>query len=254
MGHALLLAAKQAGNACLSLEWYVSRPIPGISQCEFTPRDSKVKQWQWFQAALRRRPDVVFIEHPGNEDTIGHVLAAARSSCLVIAAMGRRFEHLIDYLDSLGVPPDVSTTTLLGVIEQRLVPRVCPDCAECYTPKLQELRELRIRCERPNELVFCRCTGCNQCGRTGRAGVVGVHEIATMTEALQNMFLRKMPSERIRQQLFDGGMTTFYESAVHKLVHGQIASTTVAFFSRWLNQQNDWIRVDATTGECSRES
>ena len=48
--------------------------------------------------------------------------------------MGRWFEYLIEYLEHLGIPRGVSTETLLGVIEQRLVPRACPNCTTSYTP------------------------------------------------------------------------------------------------------------------------
>jgi type IV pilus assembly protein PilB len=247
----MLLAARQAGKVGLSLEWGVRPPCPGILQCEFTPR-SPITQWQWIASALRRRPDLLFVEHPGNKETISHVLAAARADCLIVAAMGRRFEHLIEYLEWLDVPRSVSATTLVGVIEQHLLPRACTNCAVSYTPKPQELRELRIRCDRPNELVFVRSTGCSKCHGSGRAGVVGVHEIATMTDALREMFLKRTPSEAVRQRLLDEGMTTFYESALHKVVSRHIASTTVfEYLGYWLKTPRDLLDIDAATGLCS---
>jgi type II secretory ATPase GspE/PulE/Tfp pilus assembly ATPase PilB-like protein len=102
VGHAMLLAAKQAGKSVLSLEWGVRRPIPGILQCELTPR-SKKSQTQWIAAALRQCPDVLFIEYPGDypsdPDTIGHVLAHARNNCLIVASMGRGFEDLVGFFE-----------------------------------------------------------------------------------------------------------------------------------------------------------
>jgi type II secretory ATPase GspE/PulE/Tfp pilus assembly ATPase PilB-like protein len=250
VGHAILLAAKQAGKEALSLEWGVRRRLPGILQCDFSLR-SKLDQWQWIGAALRRNPDLLFVEHPGNFDTIGQVIAAARNNCLIVAAMGRRFEHLIEYLEWLDVPRPVSTTTLLGVVDQRLLPRVCANCAVNYVPKPSELRELRIRCDKTEELSFVKSAGCLACRGTGRDGVVGVHEVATMTESLRDMFLQRKPSESIRQRLLDGGMTTYYESALHKVVTRQIASTTVFAYLRYgLKTPKDLIDIDAATGLC----
>jgi type II secretory ATPase GspE/PulE/Tfp pilus assembly ATPase PilB-like protein len=253
MGHAMLLAAKEAGKDVISLEWGVTRLLPRVLQCELSSApdysQSRLHQALLTRAALRRQPDVVFVEHPGNEENIGHVLAAARNSCLVIAVMGRHFEQLIEYLAYLGVPLCVSTKVLLGAIEQRLMPRVCARCAMSYAPQSAELRDLRIRCDNARELVFVKSLGCPACRGTGRDGVVGIHEVATMTENLREMFLQSEPSGRIRQALLDGGMATYYESALHKLVTRQVASTTVfAHFGYWRTNPTDWIDVDAATG------
>jgi type II secretory ATPase GspE/PulE/Tfp pilus assembly ATPase PilB-like protein len=163
--------------------------------------------------------------------------------------MGRRLEHLIEYLEWLDVPRQISTQSVLGGIEQRLIPLACPNCAVSYTPMQQELRELRIHCDRPSDLKFVKTTGCLDCKGTGRSGVVGLHEIAMMTEDIRGMFLQKAPDERIRQQLLDGGMTTLYESALQKVVTRQIASTTlIAYlaYGRW--ERKEMIEIDAATG------
>jgi type II secretory ATPase GspE/PulE/Tfp pilus assembly ATPase PilB-like protein len=252
LGHAALLAARNAGKEVISLEWGVSRLLPGILQCDFTSQ-SELTQLEWIQAALRQRPDVIFIEHPGNTDTIRDVITAARNRCLVIAAMGRPFEFLIEYLEWLTVPRCVSVETLLGVVEQRRLRTVCPNCTTYYTPKAPELRELRIRCANPERLSFAKGLGCLACRRSSRPAFVGVHEVATMTADLRDMFLQGTPTQAIRQHMLDCGMTTFYQSAVHKLVTHRISSATAVTCYRYSwREPNGWLDVDPHTGITKR--
>ncbi len=252
LGHAALLAAQRAGKEVLSLEWGVSRLLPGILQCDLTSR-SELTQLEWIQAALRRRPDVIFIEHPGNADTIRDVISAARNRCLVIAAMGRPFEFLIEYLEWLAVPRCTSVETLLGVVEQRRLRTVCPKCTTYYTPEGSELRELRIRCANPERLSFAGSARCSACRRSPRPAFVGVHEVATMTADLRDMFLQGTPTRAIRQHMLDCGMTTFYQSAVHKLVTRKISSATAVTCLRYLwRERNAWLDVDPDTGITKR--
>lgn len=226
--------------------------MPGILQCDVSG-PSGVSQLDWILAALRRRPDAVFIEYAGNQDTIGELIAAARGSCLVVVSMERGFEHLIDYLRCKAIPRSVSTQAVLGGVGQRLIPRVCSNCTTIYTPKDSELRQLRIRCEAPSRLSFARGTGCSECRGTGRSGFVGVHEVAVMNDDLRTMFLQKSPPEAIRQHLLDRGMTTYYESTIQKLVAREIASTAaVAYCQHLWRELKGWITVDPDSGLARR--
>jgi type II secretory ATPase GspE/PulE/Tfp pilus assembly ATPase PilB-like protein len=118
-----------------------------------------------------------------------------------------------------------------------------------YTPKHQELRELGIQCDHPSDLEFVKSTGCLACHGTGRAGVVGIHEVAIMTDELRCMFRQKASDEQIRQQLLSEGMAPFYESALHKVVTRQIASTTVfAYRGYGIGMPKEPIKIDVTTG------
>ena len=250
VGHAALLATKSDERDVLSLEWGPSRPLPGILQCDCAS-SSKLSQLDWIEAALRRRPDAIFVER--SLPVIRELVAAARGDCLVIAPMEQCFEHVIDVLECVEVPRDTATGALLGVVEQRLIPRNCPNCVTTYTPKASELQQLRIRCEDTSKLTFAKGTGCLECQRTGRSGFVGVQEVVAMNDELRTMFVQNRPSETIRQHLLDRGLTTYYQSAVQKLLAGEIASTTaIAYCQLYWREPRQWIAVDPDTGMARR--
>lgn len=250
MGHAVLMAAKNLGKEVLSLEWGVQRFLPGILQVDFDAIP-KFSQSEWVQAALRRHPDVLFIEHPGNTETIGNVVGAARSNCLILAAMSRPVHLFVDRLEALGVPRHASADALIGGILQAVIPKVCGACATPYVPSSGELRDLRIRSAKPHELLFVRGKGCGLCGGTGRHGMLGVHEVVRMTDELRELFCLRKDWDELHSELRSRGMTTIYQSAIHKVVTRQISSEIAYRFRHGFFFSGDpdtWTEVDPETG------
>jgi type IV pilus assembly protein PilB len=249
IGRAALMAARDAGKEVLSLEWGITRLIPGILQCDMSAQ-ADVTRPEWIRAALRRRPDVLLVEYRFDQDTMAEIISAARNNCLVIVSSEWwGFEY---WIDRVGTPRQAAVEALAGFIDQRLVPIVCPHCTTYYTPKASELHALRIRCKNPERLSFAKPQGCVKCDRTGRGGLLGVHMVATMTAELQDMFLQRQ-YDSIQLRLLDSGMITFYQSVVQKLITKKISSVYAVHSQRmWLREPQVWLDVDPDTGSVTR--
>jgi type IV pilus assembly protein PilB len=119
-------------------------------------------------------------------------------------------------LDEMGVEPFLVSASLLGVVSQRLVRRLCPDCRLAHHPSTDELarfglvasNESLITFYRPNILAPRSEGACPSCQGRGYAGRVGVYEILTMTETLSSSVAKRASTQALRRQALEAGMKT----------------------------------------------
>jgi type II secretory ATPase GspE/PulE/Tfp pilus assembly ATPase PilB-like protein len=127
-------------------------------------------------------------------------------------------------LADMGIPRYLVGSTILLVVAQRLVRRICPHCVEEYEPPLEELASLGIPATgRPVRLR--RGRGCAQCRQTGHHGRTGLFEMMPITPALRTLIHRGADQAEILAAARKEGMRTLRESGVQKVVRGM---TTVA--------------------------
>ena len=101
----------------------------------------------------------------------------------------------IDRLSDIGIEPYMTSAALKGVISQRLVRKICPNCREAYTPDVDELKALGI--ENTEGVQFYRGAGCAECRHTGYNGRQAVFEILTITKEMRRAIANGASSEEI---------------------------------------------------------
>jgi type II secretory ATPase GspE/PulE/Tfp pilus assembly ATPase PilB-like protein len=109
------------------------------------------------------------------------------------------------------------------VLAQRLARKLCPHCAEPYTPTADELRGLHLSEETEESFAgatFRRRLGCVRCGQTGYRGRVGVFQFLAMSERLEQLAAEKAPREEIERAAAEEGMRTMWEDGVGKVAAG----------------------------------
>ncbi len=171
--------------------------LPRITQVQVNPKIG-LEFANVLRAALRQDPDVILVGEMRDRETVEIGLRAAMTGHLVLSTL-----HTNDSISSamrlidMGAEPFLVASSLLGVVAQRLVRRVCDNCAEAYTPTEQEMVWLRSFDLDPLDMEagFVHGRGCYQCSNTGYKGRVGVYEMLEMNEAMLDALRRQDVSE-----------------------------------------------------------
>ena len=127
---------------------------------------------------------------------------------------------VVTRLSDIGVEPYVIGSAVIGVVEQRLVRRLCPSCRRQYTPNSDTLRALNITEEEAASIPFYRPVGCDACHQTGYKGRIGIYEVMKVTDRLRRMIAQKSSEDSIREVAQSTGMLTLGDDALAKVKAG----------------------------------
>src|SRR5262249_8496212 len=131
----------------------------------------------------------------------------------------------ITRLLDLGVPHFLITTTLIGILAQRLVRENCPHCVEEYAPTPEEAAVLRMPIDKLAPHRFRRGKGCLNCRDTGYSGRIGIFEVLPLSEKIRRLVSSQAGSPDIFKAGREEGMRTLREAAIEKVFRG-ITTTT----------------------------
>jgi general secretion pathway protein E len=175
---------------------------------------------------LRQDPDIIMVGEIRDTDTAENAVQAALTGHLVLSTLHTNdAPSSITRLLDLGVPHFLITTTLIGILAQRLVRENCTHCIEEYAPTIEESAVLRISMEKLAPYKFKRGKGCLHCRETGYSGRDGIFEVLPMSEKLRRLVSSQAAGAEIFKTAREEGMRTLREAAVEKVFRG-ITTTT----------------------------
>jgi type II secretory ATPase GspE/PulE/Tfp pilus assembly ATPase PilB-like protein/ActR/RegA family two-component response regulator len=217
--YAALREVAERGVNITTVEDPVEYELPGITQMQVDTKRG-VSFASALRAILRQDPDVIFVGEIRDLDTAGVAVQAALTGHLVLATL-----HTNDALGSVARLEDIGldrasiSASLRGAVAQRLVRRVCPECARPTGGVLTE-EESRLATAfgvRPP----IRATGCGACGNTGYRGRLPVAEVAIITPILSEMIGANASSSNLTRAAIDGGMRSLREAALDRVRAGE---------------------------------
>jgi type IV pilus assembly protein PilB len=126
-------------------------------------------------------------------------------------------------LIDMGIEPFMVASSIVGVIAQRLVKRICPNCSYSFSAKNEELEILGIK--PPKEVLLYEGRGCAVCNKTGYKGRIGVYEIMTLNKTHRDIINRGCSEDELRGELIKTGMVTLRENVKRYVLEG---STTLS--------------------------
>jgi len=126
----------------------------------------------------------------------------------------------ITRLIDMGVEPFLISSTLIGILAQRLIRRVCTSCKTGYDPGDKELESLGITRKDVGDRQFYYGKGCQTCNNTGYKGRIGIFELLPVSVSIQEMINRRLPTGAIRNQAIEEGMTLLRQSGIRKVLDG----------------------------------
>ena len=206
----------------ITIEEPVEYKLSGYSQIEVKPKLGLTFA-NALRSALRQDPDVIMVGEMRDTETAQIAIQSALTGHLVFSTVHTNSAPAtITRLIDMGIEPFLVSSTLVGVLAQRLVRRICPDCRKSYQPHPEQLRELGITEKNFSKIKrsFYRGEGCDKCRQTGYRGRIGIHELLKITECLKNTILKSSDSTTIKKQGLKEKMITLRRDGVNKILHG----------------------------------
>jgi general secretion pathway protein E len=181
------------------------------------------------RTVLRQDPDIVMVGEIRDTETAEHAVQAALTGHLVLSTLHTNdAPSSITRLLDLGIPHFLITSTLIGILAQRLVREICSHCTEEYEPTPEEASLLKMDPEKLKSYRFKRGRGCLHCRQTGYSGRIGVFEVLPMSEKLRRLVSGQASSLDIFKASREEGMRTLREAAIEKVFRGVTTTTEMA--------------------------
>ncbi|NBY01836.1 MAG: type II/IV secretion system protein, partial [Planctomycetes bacterium] len=200
--------------------------LPGINQCE-VKHNIGLDFSRIIRAMLRQAPNVILVGEIRDAETAKIAIEASLTGHLVFSTLHTNdAPSAITRLIDIGVQPFLVASSIIAVLAQRLVRRICPKCKEPYTPTPGDIKASGLTPEQVGNSKFMRGKGCANCNKTGYRGRQGIYEMLRLDGKLREMAFkgasaldmrRYAKSKGMRNLLDDGmlkvckGMTTFEE-------------------------------------------
>jgi type II secretory ATPase GspE/PulE/Tfp pilus assembly ATPase PilB-like protein len=175
------------------------------------------------RSVLRQSPDVIMVGEIRDEETARTVVHAANSGTLVFATLhAPAAPAAVQALRNLGAHPHFLAASLRGVISQRLLRTLCPNCRSSLdisdaTHSFDEIRNLLAPTEGH---TLHSASGCKSCGMTGYSSRTGVFEVMQVSSAIRDLIANARPSRELRDKAVEEGMLQFRQAALLKVAQG----------------------------------
>jgi len=170
---------------------------------------------------LRQDPDIIMIGEMRDLETARNAVQAALTGHLVLSTLHTNdAPSSVTRLLDLGVPAFLIQATLVGILGQRLVRKICQYCKKTYEVDAAELSKMGLETGKKGTLKLHRGKGCIKCRSTGYRGRIAIFEVLPFTESLKKLTIAETDVERLRTRAREEGMFTLRESAVKKMLEG----------------------------------
>jgi len=198
----------------ITVEDPVEYQLDGINQVHARPK-AGLTFASALRSILRQDPDIVMVGEIRDEETASIAIRAALTGHLVLSTL-----HTNDAVSSItrlvdmGVPPYLVASSVIGVMAQRLVRRLCNSCMEEYQPGPEERDFFGEDVE-----TLYRPAGCQRCSSSGYRGRLAIHEILVMDSKIRELLVRGEEEQIIKKQAVDAGMITLKEDGKQKAIN-----------------------------------
>jgi len=203
----------------ITVEDPIEYQLLGIGQMQVNPKINLTFA-AGLRSILRQDPDVIMIGEIRDRETAEIAIHASLTGHLVFSTLhtndaASAATRLID----MGIEPFLVASSVVAVLAQRLVRKVCKDCRQAYHPDDEELIRLGIVPPRTPP-TFYRGTGCAACSQTGYRGRTGIYELLVMDDEIRRLIGAKADSTAIKQAAISKGMITLKDDGADKVFHG----------------------------------
>jgi general secretion pathway protein E len=205
----------------LTVEDPVEYQMAGINQIQVKPQIDLTFA-NALRSIVRQDPDVIMIGEIRDLETAQIAVQSALTGHLVLSTVHTNdAPSTMNRLLDMGVEDYLLTSTIVGILAQRLVRTLCPHCKEAYTalPELVEEINLRRFSNEP-DITLWHARGCNQCANTGYIGRISILEMLPMTDTLRSLVMKHATATDLRAEAIREGMLTMYEDGLRKALKG----------------------------------
>ncbi|MFA4829013.1 MAG: ATPase, T2SS/T4P/T4SS family [Thermodesulfovibrionales bacterium] len=200
----------------ITIEDPIEYNLPDINQVQVNPK-AGLTFASGLRSILRQDPDVIMVGEIRDVETASIATHAALTGHLVLSTLHtNEAVGAIARLIDMGVEPFLITSSLIGVLGQRLIVKICPYCKESYSAEEDILKTIGIK----GKILLHRGKGCGECRSTGYLGREGLFELLIITEGIKKLIVEKATASEIKAQAIKEGFKAMREEGLLKVVEG----------------------------------
>ena len=212
--YASLLEVNSSGKNITTVEDPVEYVFPGINQIQ-TNDQAGLTFATGLKAILRQDPDVILVGEIRDADTARIAVQSALTGHLVLSSLhGTDSVAALHRFLDMGIEAFLIASSVVGVIGQRLLRRICDSCKEPYTPGADEVAVFRQHSGGSEKTTFYKGAGCSFCAGTGYRDRIGVYELLRITPELRRLIVGWATTEELRRLAVAQGMRTMLREAM----------------------------------------
>jgi general secretion pathway protein E len=221
--YSALAQINQPNVKIITIEDPVEYQMQGVNQIHVNPKVGLTFA-HGLRSILRQDPDVVMVGEIRDVETAEVAVQASLTGHLVFSTLHTNdAPSAITRLIDMGVEPYLITSTVIGVLAQRLVRVLCPHCKQPYETDAEEYIErlmLPEHAKPKGKQIYYRAVGCEKCRETGFMGRTSLYETMVMTEAVKRLTLQRAAAYELKKQAIADGMTTLQHAGWKKALAG----------------------------------
>jgi general secretion pathway protein E len=215
----------------LTIEDPVEIPLRGVGQVQVNPKIDLTFA-SGLRSFLRQDPDVIMVGEIRDLETAEIAIQASLTGHLVLSTVHTNdAAGAITRLVDMGVQPFLVASSLVGVLAQRLVRVLCPDCRKPYVPTREERDQVGLTAEiwaqAGNPSAIFRSQGCAACQNTGYQGRTGIYELMLVDDDVRQLILKSVDSSTIKRAAVQRGMLTLLQHGAYKVARGITSAAEV---------------------------
>ncbi|MHC4658232.1 MAG: type II secretion system ATPase GspE [Planctomycetota bacterium] len=232
--YASLNRINAAEKNIMTIEDPIEYQLEGISQMQVASKKG-VTFVNALRHVLRQDPDVIMVGEVRDIETARMVIQSSLTGHLVFSTLHTNDSAgAVSRLLDLGVEPYLASSSLIAIMAQRLIRKVCPDCRQAYEPAPHELRELgllsadaQISGSAGGGGKFFVGAGCDRCFQTGYRGRTGIYELMLINEEVRSLIYNRESAGTIKKAALEAGLQTLRMDGARKVVAGVTAIAEV---------------------------
>jgi type IV pilus assembly protein PilB len=172
------------------------------------------------RSILRQDPDIIMIGEIRDQETAEIAVQAAITGHLVVSTLHTNSSAAtVTRLINMGIEPYLVADSVVGILAQRLVRRLCPRCKQEKIATEEELKDLGVKKSGVKLKIYEKC-GCTYCNNTGFQGRIAVYEIMDVGPELKELIMNNATSAEIKRVAVENGMHTLHRSAAELVING----------------------------------
>jgi general secretion pathway protein E len=204
----------------LTVEDPVEYQLPGIGQMQVHAKIDLTFA-SCLRHILRQDPDIIMIGEIRDRETAEIAIQASLTGHLVLSTLhtndaASAFTRLID----MGIEPYLISSTVVGVMAQRLVRVICPNCKQPYTPKEGAISWSELEKLAKGLIRLQKGAGCEKCLESGYMGRTGIFELLLVDDRVRDLIVRRQASHLIKKAALERGMTTLRSDGLRRALEG----------------------------------
>jgi type IV pilus assembly protein PilB len=213
--YAILSEIKNPTKNIITVEDPVEYKLEGINQVQVKP-EIGLTFANALRSFLRQDPDIMLVGEVRDLETAQICIRSALTGHLVLSTLHTNdAPSAISRLIDIGIEPYLVAPSILMVVAQRLVRKLCPDCKEAYEPRPEQLGNVKLKAD----LIY-KAKGCPKCSQVGYRGRLCIAECMAVNEEIRALVNEGASFQKIRDVAKAAGMQTLYDSAIRKVEEG----------------------------------